>query len=466
MKKKICVLVDNPLRDLDGVGLLAWHLACQDVEVHLVPLYNQAFDVFALAPDAVVVNYVRTNNVDFLKRVHNRGIKIIVLDTEGTPSPDLSLYVSFVNRLNCDEFVSKYLHWGHDQLKIFKLNKVLPDDRLALTGCPRYDFCVEPFRGTLPKSKALKPHYILINTTFSQSNPKFTSGPEDEVESMVRLGFSRAHSQRYVADNQRAFIKIIELIRTLADRYPDEHFVLRPHPFESTRIYEERIQNSNFEVRQEGTSLQWINESKCVLHLNCLTSVEAILMGKEAINFEWLNTEALLHNSPALNVSRLPENQDALFDLLDRIIAGIPLPEDSGLLTNRGEIVESRFFANDGQSSSRAAREIIKVLETPNLLLRQLTVKVSLKQLARSFIGFKYFHKIRKKLEAKSSDARRESKLFSYDEVSEIISRIERALGVKQKVLVSPSPESSFVKRHMSSGESIQLLKNKHFIET
>jgi len=466
MKKKICILVDNPLRDLDGVGLLAWHLACQDVEVHLVPLYNQAFDVFALAPDAVIVNYVRTNNVDFLKRVHNRGIKIIVLDTEGTPSPDLSLYVSSVNRLNCDEFVSKYLHWGHDQLKIFKLNKVLPDDRLAVTGCPRYDFSVEPLRGTLPKPKASKPHYILINTTFSQANPKFTSGPEHEIESMVRLGFSMAHSQRYVADNQRAFLKIIDLIRALADRYPDEHFVLRPHPFENMRAYEEQIQNSNFEVRQEGTSLQWINESKCVLHLNCLTSVEAVLMGKEAINFEWLNTEALLHTSPALNVSRLPENQDALFDLLDRIIAGIPLPEDRRLLTNREEIVESRFFANDGQSSSRAAREIIKALETPNLLLRKLIVKVSLKQLARSLIGFKYFHKIRKKLEAESSDARRESKLFSCDEVSEIISRIERALGVNQKVLVSQSPESSFVKRHIGSGQSIQLLKNKNLIET
>ena len=31
MKNKVCLIVDNPLRDLEGLTLVAWHLAQKDI---------------------------------------------------------------------------------------------------------------------------------------------------------------------------------------------------------------------------------------------------------------------------------------------------------------------------------------------------------------------------------------------------------------------------------------------------
>ena len=44
-KTRVCLIVDNPLRDLDGLILVSWHLSQMDVDVYLVPMYVQATDV-------------------------------------------------------------------------------------------------------------------------------------------------------------------------------------------------------------------------------------------------------------------------------------------------------------------------------------------------------------------------------------------------------------------------------------
>ncbi|WP_423169349.1 hypothetical protein, partial [Stenotrophomonas maltophilia] len=61
---KLCIVVDNPLRDLDGMVLLAWHVAQLGAEAWLVPMYEQGFDVSAIDADFVLLNYVRSNNRD------------------------------------------------------------------------------------------------------------------------------------------------------------------------------------------------------------------------------------------------------------------------------------------------------------------------------------------------------------------------------------------------------------------
>ena len=53
-KPHVCLLVDNPLRDLEGLVLLGWQLAAKGATVTLVPMYEQGFDVPALRPDLVL----------------------------------------------------------------------------------------------------------------------------------------------------------------------------------------------------------------------------------------------------------------------------------------------------------------------------------------------------------------------------------------------------------------------------
>src|SRR3979411_3101357 len=79
----VCLIVDNPLRDLEGLVLLGRELATRGVKVTLVPMYEQGFDVPALQPDLVLLNYTRPNNADLIKAYKRAGILVGILDTEG-----------------------------------------------------------------------------------------------------------------------------------------------------------------------------------------------------------------------------------------------------------------------------------------------------------------------------------------------------------------------------------------------
>src|SRR5947209_3853535 len=79
---RVCLLVDHPLRDLDGLLLVAGHLAAAGTEVFLVPMY-QKHEVWLLRPDLVLVNYLRHAHASFLKTCLAGGIQVAVLDTEG-----------------------------------------------------------------------------------------------------------------------------------------------------------------------------------------------------------------------------------------------------------------------------------------------------------------------------------------------------------------------------------------------
>ena len=96
---KVCLIVDNPIRDLEGIILIAWHLAKKNIICYIVPIYCQAFDVISLKPDLVLVNYLRPNNVNLLLRYKKENIKICILDTEGSPGKDLSKYAGFIKKI-------------------------------------------------------------------------------------------------------------------------------------------------------------------------------------------------------------------------------------------------------------------------------------------------------------------------------------------------------------------------------
>ena len=142
MKFKVCLIVDNPLRDLEGITLIAWHLAQQNILCYIVPMYYQAFDVISLKPDLVIINYLRPNNVNLLLRYKKENIKICILDTKGSPGRDLSKFSNFIYKIKERDLVDIYCLWGEDQYKAFKKKNLFYEKKLKITGCPRYDFCV------------------------------------------------------------------------------------------------------------------------------------------------------------------------------------------------------------------------------------------------------------------------------------------------------------------------------------
>src|SRR5437870_5118836 len=90
---RVVLIVDNIHRDLPGLLLVAMRLCRYGATCYLVPFNLRESETWALAPDFVLLNYLRKRNEVFARRLMDAGIQVGVLDTEGQATLDSSAKV-------------------------------------------------------------------------------------------------------------------------------------------------------------------------------------------------------------------------------------------------------------------------------------------------------------------------------------------------------------------------------------
>ncbi len=418
IRARVCLIVDNPLRDLDGLTLVAWQLAQQDCEVWLVPMYEQAFDIRAVNADFVLANYARFNNRSHLCSYLEEGIRIGVLDTEGVGGKNADEFAKLVGSDIVAGLADLYCVWGPSQGNALVAQQVVSPGALRVTGCPRYDFCAPPWRNALAKP-AIGEGFVLVNTNFPTVNPRFSAGAGQELRAMVKAGFEPAFAEAYIRDARIAQAGIITLLSDLVDQFPSVNFILRPHPFESAAPYQALAHKVNFEVRQEGTSIEWLSACKVLLHLNCSTAVEAAMLGKTAISPGWLDTPTLHIEGPhsvSLHASSPADLRAQFASCMDDMTT--PLVHKS---------IEQSYYRIDGRSSQRVADAILETLgkaprtvALPNL---PLSFRIILNM--RRLLGYRFVRFMQDLGSSKEELKRRQGKLFTHDQVESILCRIQ-----------------------------------------
>jgi surface carbohydrate biosynthesis protein len=108
-RPRVALIVDHPQRDLDGLVLVAAHLARAGADALLVPMY-QKHEAQLLGADVIVVNYVRAANLPFLRSSRRLGLPTVVLDTEGGVVSDKTSYAERISTYL--EYADLYLVWG------------------------------------------------------------------------------------------------------------------------------------------------------------------------------------------------------------------------------------------------------------------------------------------------------------------------------------------------------------------
>ena len=461
-QRRICLVVDNPARDLEGLVLTAWHLARRGADPVLVPMYEQGFEVLGIGPDVVAVNYARTTNRFLLEAYAAAGIRISVLDTEGGVVDSLEDYATSLSRNGTAPYVDQVLAWGPLQYAAFRAYSGLEPDKIVLTGCPRMDFCRPPWRNALPDPTGPRP-IILINTNFSLVNPRFNRSIERELAVTLEAGFS-GWSDRYIAElaaeTQAAFLRMIETAREVAQRLPQLSFVLRPHPFEDVAPYEAALANvPNLRVRLEGSVMTWLARSSAMLHLNCGTAVEAGLMEVPALSLEWFNTPALIQNAPLpREISERVNSMAQLIEILSRAEAGklwALQGRDPRVMHKR---IHEWFHNEDGRAAERAADALLSLAasrpgEPSPRWSRALAfiggkhhrpVVGALDGAGRVLLGSTFRRLRMTLLTTASAGASRRAKAFDIADVASIVGRINRAAGLPAQIAVEALQVSRF----------------------
>ena len=448
-RRRVCLIVDNPLRDLEGLTLVAWELAQRNCEAWLVPMYEQALDVRAVDADFVLANYARFNNRSHLCSYMRDEIRVGVLDTEGVGGKNADEFATLVGSDIGAGLVDLYCAWGPKQGAALVTRQIVNSDVMCVTGCPRYDYCVPPWRDALPRPE-LRKGYVLINTNFPTVNPRFSSGSSEEILTMISAGFEPAFAQAYVRDARAAQAGMVAVLDDIVDRFPSINFVLRPHPFESDVPYQALATRPNFQVRQEGTSIEWLNGCQLLIHLNCSTAVEAAMLGKTAISLDWLDT-------PTLNVEgphRVSLHAVSPDDLVSQLAACINSSKPAPMLR---ESIEPLYHHLDGRAAQRVAEAVLECLQKPvhSKVLPKLPLRFRYSLAARCLVGYRVTRAVRRFWGLEGEGLRNQAKLFTRDQVNLILRRIQACAPGALHVVADSMGDVRVAEPRLASGTSI-----------
>jgi surface carbohydrate biosynthesis protein len=420
-------------------------------------MYEQSFDVRAVDADLVLVNYLRANNLDHVTAYRRGGIRVGVLDTEGVAGKTPAEFASLVAASGGAGAVDLYCVWGAAQKEALVAGSVVSEDRIQVTGCPRYDYCAPPWKNALPLP-AEAAGYILVNTNFPVINPRFSNSSEDEISNALKAGFSREFAESYVRDARIAHTGVLALMETALARWPGQRFILRPHPFESPECYRTLERHSNFALYQEGTSVEWLNQARALLHLNCSTAVEAAMLGKPALSPAWLDTPALHIPGPS-SVSRLAASPEELLEALDTVLCSSTQLDD--LQTNQGlQALRALYHYIDGHAAERVADVIVSALSRPfNPNTGPAPRFKSRAVLAtRGLLGHALATKLSALREPGSELRRRRAKIFEIEQVKSLVRRLQACSPKGAEVQVQAMDTVNLQRPRLASQVSIRLI--------
>ena len=362
MPKRVALLVDNPHRDLPSLVLLALRL-CQDEAIcFLVPMNLRNRELWALAPDFVLLNYLRSINQELARQLLDAGIKVGVLDTEGGVLANPDAYAkTMAPSAEVRHRIACYCSWGPKLAEHAAKNGWYLDNQLVVTGSPRTDFYVHPWRDAAlqasPYAGAYPSPMVLINGNFPVVNPQFQT-PEQELQMMVeRFNYDRdliLHWQRVQSDTMMG---LVELTNGLARRFPRATFVYRPHPFERLESYTGLLdKRDNLHLRRKGTVDGWILRSSAVIQRSCSTAIEAGIAGVPALSPAWIPTPVTMDAAEAVSIQcqspqhleqELNQALNSQYDQPARVSSALQL------------VIKEWFCAADGQAHDRVASTVL-----------------------------------------------------------------------------------------------------------
>jgi surface carbohydrate biosynthesis protein len=362
---RVGFIVDHPKRDLHGGVMLAHALARRGAQTALIPLYEQAVDVPLLGLDALVVNYARPVNQELVRGYIRAGLPVWVLDTEGgvladdgANTPDR--LAAYIKESGFGALLAGYFFWGSTLHEAFVRHSGMAPQSLHVTGCPRFDCAAPRWRSMLDFPRD---GFVLVNANFPLANPLFASSPEAEIGTLTAAGWKADYVVQMLRDSRLILRNYIDTVRRVALHFPEKTFLLRPHPFENAGLYRTELAAvPNISVDGAGSVLNVIQHAQCVLHLNCGTSIEAILLGKLPLSMEFLNTELMSnHSSLPSQVSQRVDSEVQLERILSQIddaTRAFPFVE------RHDQLIKPWFHANDGAAADRVADVLMQAVRS------------------------------------------------------------------------------------------------------
>lgn len=192
----------------------------------------------------------------------------------------------------------KIFFWGDRQKEIYAKHTTLDKHTpLETVGAPRFDLCKKKYakidEEQVSHFHAKYGNFVLICTQFSRFNHAPDVKPPFGKRSieLAQYGLStKAEAVNHLFDLWckvgNNFLAFVKLIQEAAFAYPEQQFVVRPHPAENHEFYQNVFSDfTNIIVDSDGDLRPVLRAATLMIHSECTSGFEAVLSGTPAINF-------------------------------------------------------------------------------------------------------------------------------------------------------------------------------------
>ena len=266
-------------------------------------------------------------------------------------------YDDFAKRRFSEETVSmadRVFAWGgHDYNS---LKSIYPEhaDKIVATGSPRVDFWRREFNDYFKKNDSDLKSYILVVSNFGypiDQNPFW-----NRIARLREAGYLERDTEmeKYMYENTayqyRLLYRFIEMIRQLAETFPNKDIIVRPHPVDSLDAWNNLlVPKNNIIINRENSISGWIRNASVIIHNGCTSALEAAASGIPRIAYRPIPDalERAIPNNVSMQIFSLDDLKSTVSDLLEKEnkVDTATIEPGSGILNNRLSSLTDRFAA-------------------------------------------------------------------------------------------------------------------------
>ncbi len=338
----LIVPVENQVRELDAKLLLACAAAERGLPVVLGSRTYVHFVMPQLPRGLFLAKSLRSLSQRMLNIIHGLGHDIVAWDEESLVRYDSPEYYSWRYSKDTFKVVDHLFAWGVDDAEFFKRYPGYGGAPVHVTGNPRIDLLRPELRAYFaPEVAELRKRYgefILVNTNFSFVNnfvPALNLIQRDlqgrPNVSRTGLGMSLPFATGMAAHQQAIYDHFRELMPKLAEWFPRQRIVLRPHPSEDHDVWRRILRDCpQVEVIHEGNVVPWLMAARVLLHNGCTTAVEASVLETPAVSYMPVTSDTCDYHLPN-GLSHCASTPEGVRQMLEGILSGRLGPVDEAI---------------------------------------------------------------------------------------------------------------------------------------
>jgi len=333
----------------------------------------------------------------YYQAIKEKQILLYCLSDEGAAYPAFSVtYKPAVDALKTMEHIFLWGNFQKNDLMDRNVDQEL-NDKYRVIGNPGFEFSLPHYKNYHQqlKPKNLPNEYILVNTNFGAFNG-FTI--EENLEACSHMSpETRKMLEGCYEKEKYSFDKFYEWLTKIVSHFPNEQFLIRPHPIERKELYQKHFSKfSNVLVSKEGNVNQIISAAKIVLHNDCTSALQSYLMEVPVISLAQSNID-YIHAPWALSFGSLPATIEEAINQVEYALKykkWDPVLEIS--IQQKAAETMSKMFNNLGNSSKALSSIMISEMKEKFKNFKPYRVKDSrsllqkLKLMVRSYLPLHY----------------------------------------------------------------------------